>query len=243
MITLAKFFDFLFLEECLGCRKPGKLLCENCLLEIKYSREKDLDLKNFSKNKDYLKLVAWVHSPLNYQNPTLRKALFALKYTYVKTVAKYLATIVYQDFFSFLKKHYPHLLRNSGRLLLIPIPISKKRLLKRNYNQSEVLLQELMKILLEKMKLDLRENLSPHILLKTKHTLPFANSHSIEERNNLIKDAFSVNQIPSVNFLQDKIIILFDDITTTGATFYEARKTLVEAGARQENIFAFALAH
>ncbi len=41
--------------------------------------------------------------------------------------------------------------------------------------------------------------------------------------------------------VEGKYIILIDDVVTTGSTLSEARKTLLESGAR--DVFAFTIAH
>ena len=86
-------------------------------------------------------------------------------------------------------------------------------------------------------------NIFIDLLIKNKHTTKFAKTHSPSERENLIKDAFNINEKYEKEFLGNKIIILFDDITTTGSTFYEARNTLIKSGAKRENIFGYAIAH
>lgn len=245
MIKFQKFLDFFLVEECLNCRKSGELICENCLLKIKnqkinlVSEAKNLDFRN----TQYIRNITWVDSVLLYQNQTLRKALFALKYNYVEKVTKYLAKISYVRFFRFLRENYPTIFKEQKNLILIPIPISKKRKIKRNYNQSEILLLELIKSIQEKIKINLANNLYLDLLLKVKETIRFSETHNQDKRVELIQGAFTVNIKYNAEFLQDKIIILFDDITTTGATFCEARRTLVKAGANQESIFAFAIAH
>jgi predicted amidophosphoribosyltransferase len=43
------------------------------------------------------------------------------------------------------------------------------------------------------------------------------------------------------NIEKDKVYIIIDDVTTTGATFLEAKRALKEIGAK--NILCIALAH
>ncbi|MEA4910482.1 MAG: hypothetical protein VB008_00080 [Candidatus Elulimicrobiales bacterium] len=222
---------------CLVCEKPGKMLCDNCGIKIINDKRKDSDLEN----------ISWVHNTLNYQNNTLQKIFYSLKYNYTKAFVKDLSELVKKDFLSFLEKILKTSDSTYEKLIFIPIPISKKRLIERDYNQSELLLKETLRLIKKENNIDLEKNILLDFLVKTKHTIKFAKTHSRNEREKLIKDAFSINEktlesFPT-NFLSKKIFILFDDITTTGTTFYEARKVLINSNIPKGNIFAYALAH
>lgn len=251
MIKIFNFLNNLFIEECLNCGKNGSLICEICLNNLEKSKLKSkiiVPTLSYSqlidyKNTEYLSNIDWISSPYSFQNPILKKALFYLKYHHVKTVAKYLAVITYQDFYNFLKIHIQNFPKNIQEIILLPVPISKQRLIKRNYNQSEILIKEIIKMIQINYNLDLDKNIYTDLLFRNKNTIPFSETHNQETRLKLIAEAFSINSKYPKEFFEDKIIIIFDDITTTGATFYEARKTLFEAGIKNENIFAFAIAH
>ena len=73
-------------------------------------------------------------------------------------------------------------------------------------------------------------------LKKIKNTKAQSNLNESERAKN-IKDCF----VWSGENLKDKIIILLDDVVTTGATLNEARKILRKAGARK--VIAFTVAH
>ncbi len=222
------FLNIFFPEACLTCGENGETLCKKCLEEIMSEHT----------NENY-KNIDWIHHCLSYKNPKLKTSLFYLKYHYTKSVAKYLAKICEKDFYNFIKKFN----NNLNNVLILPIPISKKRMRERNYNQTELIAKELIQELKEKRNINLEQTLYIDLLLKNKDTIKFANTHSHTERENLIRDAFQVDQKYKNSFLENKIIILIDDITTTGTTFYEARNTLLKNGAVRENIFGFAIAH
>jgi ComF family protein len=220
--------NIFFPEMCISCGEAGQSLCSKCLSEIKNQ-----------KSEDNYKNIDWIHSCLSYKNPKLKNALFYLKYHYTKSIAKHLAGITYQDFYIFLEKIDPEL----KNVLILPIPISKKRLRERNYNQSELIIREIISKIKENKNLNLENFLIIDLILKNKDTIKFAKTHSHTERENLIRDAFLINDKYKNKFLEDKKIILIDDITTTGATFYEARNALIKAGFQKKNIFGFAVAH
>ncbi len=251
MISIIKFLNSLFVEECLNCGKSGNLICEVCLENIQKSKLKYLnkvpDLSYSEridyKNTEYLQNITWISSSLPFQNNAVKKSLYSLKYNYVKDIAKYLAKVSFEDFYNFLNKNIRELNQNTEKIIIIPIPISKKRLIKRNYNQSEILLNEIIINIYENYNLNLSSQVYTDLIIKNKHTIPFHQSLNQESRLKLIQNVFTINPKYNSEFLKGKIIILFDDITTTGATFYELRKTLINYGLNQESILAFALAH
>ncbi|MBX4189617.1 hypothetical protein KW785_03450 [Candidatus Parcubacteria bacterium] len=90
------------------------------------------------------------------------------------------------------------------------------------------------------MKLD-KDNLldyAPHLLRKEKHTESQTKTANKRERLTNIDHSMRV-VTPSA--VEGRSIILLDDVTTTGATFKDARRALKEAGARK--VLCVALAH
>jgi len=105
--------------------------------------------------------------------------------------------------------------------LLVSVPISRKRRLKRKYNQSELLCRELRDL----SKL----NYEPRILKKIKET-PSQKSLNRETRLKNLQNSFAIDQ----NFqLKNRVILLIDDVITTGATANTCAKLLKEAGAKK----------
>jgi competence protein ComFC len=97
------------------------------------------------------------------------------------------------------------------------VPVTKRKLIDRGFNQSEVLAEKLAK------------NLNLKIfsgLVKIKDTEDQANL-GFEKRLHNLKDVFKVKSH------SPKKIILVDDIKTTGATLKECAKVLKEAGAKE----------
>jgi len=110
--------------------------------------------------------------------------------------------------------------------MIIPVPVSKKRLLERGYNQSLEISKLLSKII--------KKPIFPDILVKVKETLPQTH-FGREERFKNVKDAFFLKKT-----LDSDKVILVDDIVTTTATVREASRILKKGGANE--IFVFALA-
>ncbi len=103
---------------------------------------------------------------------------------------------------------------------LIPVPIHRSRLLKRGYNQAELLAEELSK----RSGIPSRRD----ILFRTKHTRAQKALGPDARIRNLSK-AFTVKA--SVKGLTS--VILVDDIFTTGATMEACSRVLLSAGVKK----------
>ncbi len=101
--------------------------------------------------------------------------------------------------------------------IIIPVPISKKKLRKRGYNQSEVIAARLGELLHREVKSDIVKKLSG----KDQKTL------NAENRKKNLKNAF----ILCDDIVQSKRILLVDDVFTTGSTIDTLAKLLKEKGA------------
>jgi len=112
--------------------------------------------------------------------------------------------------------------------LIIPIPLHPKKLREREFNQSEILAEELAKEF--NLKLSLRN------LARTRDTKPQVLLPENKRLQN-VKDAFDVKE--EVEF-QNKDILLIDDVSTTGSTLSEASYILKKAGAK--GVFCLTLA-
>lgn len=108
----------------------------------------------------------------------------------------------------------------SGVDLIVPIPLHYTRLIKRRYNQSAVLANELSK--LTGLKVDY-DSVIRHI--RTRPQVEFSGHARVKN----VKDAFSVKRPQSI---QGKRVLLLDDVMTTGSTLKECAKALLEAGAK-----------
>jgi ComF family protein len=132
------------------------------------------------------------------------------------------------------------LMENFTNAILIPIPLSPERYRERGFNQAELICRELIKINHLRHGVDMQ--LQKNILIKPKETEHQARIKDRQERLKNISGSFAIKSNPqNLALTKNGNIILIDDITTTGATLNEARKTLKQAGARK--IIAFTIAH
>lgn len=108
----------------------------------------------------------------------------------------------------------------AGVDLMIPVPLSYRRLFKRGYNQSVLLARELSK--LTGVEIDVTS------LVKVKNTKAQSTLLGKSRLKN-IKNAFEVKKPDKI---KNKRIVLIDDVMTTGATLSECAKVLLKAGAK-----------
>lgn len=110
---------------------------------------------------------------------------------------------------------------------LIPIPLHKKRMAARGYNQAELFARAIGRY----MNLPVCTG----FLVREKNTAPLKYENPKERQNNL-KKAFNIVR----NDVKLKRVILIDDIYTTGSTVDEAARTLKAYGV--EKVYFVALA-
>lgn len=111
--------------------------------------------------------------------------------------------------------------------LIIPIPMHKTRQRKRGYNQSALLAQKFSK--------HIDKPYSEDALQRTRHTRPQMGLSKRARLTNL-SGAFNANS----RSVQNKDILLIDDVCTTGATLVAATKTLLAAGANSVSGYCLA---
>lgn len=112
---------------------------------------------------------------------------------------------------------------------IIPIPLSKKRLRMRGYNQVEEVVR--------KSPLPPGMSLHTHILIRTRDTQPQTELRRKERLLN-IRDAFGVADVEAI---RGKHILIIDDVTTTGTTLHAAKAALLPYSPA--SITCVALAH
>ncbi len=110
---------------------------------------------------------------------------------------------------------------------IIPVPLSKAKMRKRGYNQAE----ELGKVLAKDLGIPLRTDL----VIRDKNTSP-QKQLSRKQRENNLKKAFKITG----NDVKLKVVIILDDIYTTGSTADAIAQLLFMQGAKRVYIFTIA---
>lgn len=171
-----------------------------------------------------------IYSLFHYKDPLVKQALWALKYRGSRPVAKLFATLLYETILEHISDAL--LFENVSEPLLLSLPLSEQRLKERGWNQAELICEEI-------IKLYPQLHYNKNILKKIKHTAP-QTTLSRKERLLNLKNCFGIDS-GALHLLQNRNIILLDDVTTTGSTLKEARATLIKAGARK--VLCFTVAH
>lgn len=215
--------NILFPKFCFSCGKEGIYLCEDCksILEIcQYRYCLCKNPKRLTQGgrcfKCRSKQLTGLYFAMEYKNPLIKELIQKFKYhPFIKELAKPLASLIITHF-QLLEDRLS--LSNS---VLIPIPLDKKRLRWRGFNQATEISKELSK--------NLNVPLVSNCLAKIKEVQP-QTKLTAEERKENVKGIFKCKK-PEV--IYGKNILLVDDIYTTGSTMEEAARVLKKSGARK----------
>ena len=201
------FLDLLFPKSCFGCQREGSYLCQDCLATLEVER---------THQKYSPENLADLYFAIPYQKPLIKNLILHFKYEpLIKELAKNLASLIIEHFQ--LLDNKP----NFRDFILIPVPLEKRRLKWRGFNQAEEIAKELSKFL----NLEVLNN----VLIKIKETLPQVELSDKERKEN-IKGAFEVK---GRELIKNRKILLVDDIYTTGSTMAECSRVLKNAGAKK----------
>lgn len=208
--------EILFPSKCLGCKKGGEILCENCI-----------DGLRLAERPTEEKIMALY----DYRDPLIKKAIWKLKYYHSPYLGRKLGELLY---LSFLEEIQLLKMFSEGHpIYIIPVPISNNKRKVRGYNQSEIIARgfcNFADINLFTIKKD--------IVYKKANTIPQAR---IENRNKRLKNIKGAFEIKNMEQIMGKTIIIIDDVTTTGGTLGEMIKILKKSGAKK--VVGFAVAH
>jgi len=177
-------------------------ICNNCNSKIEST--KDLTFEG----KEYIDMVV---APFIYSG-IMQDVVRGFKFHGQRLYGKFLANIMMD------KVEKLNLFRDFD--LIIPVPLHKKRLDERGYNQSEVIA----KIVSERTNI----KLSCDALIRVRNTQHQSRLSGIDRIEN-VKDAFFAYE----EEVFGKNIILIDDIYTMGETANFCGKALIEAGAKR----------
>lgn len=119
----------------------------------------------------------------------------------------------------------------AGTDVIVPVPLSRLRLLLRHFNQAAVLASALSR--------QARVPMDPMLLRRTRWTKSQVGMTRDQRRRN-IAGAFGVPRHRRA-WLKGRAVLLVDDVVTTGATVDACARTLKRAGAVRVDVLALAL--
>lgn len=218
-----------FPERCLGCGRAGTAFCPECLADCPEAVRQSAE---------------WIFPAYDYRHPIIKKSLWLFKYKGRRGLAPVFAGTIHSKMEEELSEL--GVMENFREPLLIPIPLSRKRLRERGYNQAELLCNEIAglarlrsadaKTLADKGGLNII--VATNVLYKPKDT---EHQARIKDRRKRMENMRGTFTVADKEYVKGRNVILVDDILTTGATLSEARRVLRSAGARK--VIAFTVAH
>ena len=122
--------------------------------------------------------------------------------------------------------------------MVIPVPLHVKRLKKRGFNQSFLLVKD-WGFYAKTFDIEFSHmQFNRHLLVRNRWTEPQTGLDRKKRKTN-IKNAFRIRDVEKMN---GKRVLLVDDVYTTGATADECSKVLLGAGATQVDVLTLARA-
>ncbi|MFH1656679.1 MAG: ComF family protein [Candidatus Nealsonbacteria bacterium] len=217
--------DILFPKFCLNCGKEKDYLCQDCfslidILERQYcpfchSQNIVVDGKtcNFCKRT---KTLNGLYCAVSYSDNIIKKLINQFKYQpYIKELSKLLSHLILIHFIKLNKS------LDFKEFIIIPIPLHKKKIKQRGFNQANEIGKELSK--------SLKIPIYNDILIKIKETPPQMELKKDQRKEN-IKQVFSCQNQEKIT---NKKILLIDDVFTTGSTMEECAFVLKQSKAKQ----------
>ncbi len=206
----------IFPEKCVGCGASDNIVCVSCV-----RRFPPAVLPEFS----------WIMSVFAYTHPPIRRLIHMLKYENRRSVARLFAPYLLASLIEFVGEE--KLFLGAVPVVLVPVPLSKKRQRSRGYNQSELLIREIVqKDSAKRFVMDTK------LVAKIKDTVPQAQIQKKTARLVSQNDCFRICKHKRT---MNEVIILVDDVTTTGATLASIRTLLKENGFKK--VYALTIAH
>lgn len=225
MWALINVFDLFYPQLCYGCdatlQNQKNVLCGTCLLNLSFVPVSE-NTNSEMKRRFYGKL------PLHYGIATLyfseesivQKLLHELKYKNQQYISTFLAILT-------LKHLQNHAIFGwADAIVCIPLHKSKERT--RGYNQLDGFCIELSK--------QLNIPYYKDYLIKTAKTNTQTRKNIFQRAKN--KSEFIVN--PKYNDLQNKNILLIDDVMTTGSTLQNAGNCIIKNSTNKISILTMA---
>lgn len=200
----------------MGCKKEGIYICEECINSVPKAREHCIVCNNYSyqfithrsciNNTPKQSISVYSHKKI------IRSAIHTLKYKFNYDIAGELISLVDENLNEY---------KIPQNIIVIPVPLSRAREKWRGFNQSYLL----GRLLAKKRGWFVTDKA---LFKKDSKTQVGLNK---TERLINIKDKFYLSQNFRAN--NDFTYLIFDDVTTTGATLLEATRVLKKSGVKK----------
>ena len=120
--------------------------------------------------------------------------------------------------------------------LILPVPLHVKRLIKRGFNQAYLLVKDWMRIALRSNGSPSRYVIARDTLIRQRPTAPQTGLRRKDRIRNT-KNAFGLKKGAKIN---QKNVLLVDDVYTTGSTVDECARILLKSGAKRVDVLTLA---
>ncbi|WP_291462023.1 ComF family protein [Desulfobacula sp.] len=212
-----------FCDHCmgLGFHPIDTPFCIKCGIQFHQITASDFDENHVCEAclKAPLKLDR-VRAAVEYKG-IVKDAIPLFKYHSKLSVAKVFEHLLFQTFL----RHY-----STSRVdLILPVPLHKKKLRERGFNQAYLMIRNFIKTYQKIYQQPPQWDIDTASLARVKKTDP-QTGFDIEQRKNNLKKAF---QVVNKKAIENKNILLIDDVFTTGATCNEAAMELLKNGAKK----------
>jgi ComF family protein len=169
------------------------------------------------------------HALFEYAHREVKEMIWRVKYRGDRATAQKLGTLLYDALVAELEEE--ELVEKYGPPLIVPMPVSPERRLARGFNQAELLAEAL-------VACDPRRALAyaPQALRKTRHTESQTKTEGRAARLMNLKHSMAAGDL-----VAGRLVVVVDDVYTTGATCAEAKRALSEASAKK--VLCLAVAH
>lgn len=214
-IECGKFADYLKKEYlCKNCTKkmPIKQVLECIGCKTKTSAGRTCITCRNTNPIDQLLIVS------DYNDPTVARIIKVLKYKFIKEALEPISVIIKRYVYQLSKNKKINLIEENP--VITCVPMQSRRLNWRGFNQAGLIAQSLADILQLDSKTD--------ILIQIKKVRPQA---EIEERSERLRKPLGIFKVANHATVQNKTVIVVDDVCTTGATLNECARVLKESGA------------
>ena len=219
--------SLLFPRYCKVCRRrlmhSEQHLCVSCLLELPRTHyeqnPENVLMQHFMEWPEVVRATAYFHY---YKEGRYSNLIHHLKYYDHPEVGTYLGRLAATE------------LKGSGFFddidLIIPVPLSKKKLRQRGYNQSDYIARGIS----EATNIPLRTD----CIVRTVDT----DTQTHKSQDERWKSTKGIFQVTNPEALKGKHLLLIDDVTTTGATLHACTSALLTLPSIRVSIFALAKA-
>jgi len=228
ILTFKNFFldtlDFFFPNFCVLCNQKIQRtlysICNYCVNEIELSNEADL-IEFYNNNLSNSGLITNYYAKYEFiRDGKFQTAVHNLKYNRKSLIGIQLGIelgkeLINQSWFNEVD-------------LIIPVPIHRVKKLSRGFNQTDFIAKGIAQVT--------RKEVDFQSLKRIRNTPSQTHLH-LDERIENVKEAFKVINKEKI---KNKVILILDDVCTTGSTVNEIARTLLNSGAKKINLSTLA---